>query len=408
MNTHADKSQENKNQTVANKSSQMQNVGESTFQFVDNRVEAVAQRKLQGMANNSPRAQNATQLQTIANNNSIQQQQAIPKNGESEVVSGQGNQVASQALHVTQLHSDTIQMAGHAEDLCFVGRWLVKRADSTEINQYVDGETPSIAPNFSGPFYTADEAISFLQDSGENVAQDKTDKINLMAQTMSEGGKGFMILANATSGMTNPEMRDLKMGKHSASGTDQERHGITGLAKVTKIVRHNAMDYWSSSSERGYRDEDRWKLSKMGDNTDELQRMLDRASRPALAQIDHDLAAFRLWLNATNVVYVGMSLLIVSGSNTGKAVAIDFEHPIRDTDPSFNIHKDGIVVGVDNIRALVADYDNSYDDRARKRETERRQRAEEDRIRREALIKGRGGQITGTGEGNLSIGNDDL
>ncbi len=52
MNTHADKTQENKSQSVANELSQKQGSGESTFQFVDNRPEAVAQRKLQEMANN--------------------------------------------------------------------------------------------------------------------------------------------------------------------------------------------------------------------------------------------------------------------------------------------------------------------------------------------------------------------
>lgn len=52
MNTHADKTQENKNQSVANAVSQMKRGGESTFQFVDNRPEAAAQRKLQEMADN--------------------------------------------------------------------------------------------------------------------------------------------------------------------------------------------------------------------------------------------------------------------------------------------------------------------------------------------------------------------
>ena len=53
MNTHADKTQENKSQSVSNVESQMQSGGESTFKFVDNRPEAIAQRKLQEMANNS-------------------------------------------------------------------------------------------------------------------------------------------------------------------------------------------------------------------------------------------------------------------------------------------------------------------------------------------------------------------
>jgi hypothetical protein len=42
MKTHADKTQENKSQSVANAVSQKQSSGESTFQFVDNRLEAIA------------------------------------------------------------------------------------------------------------------------------------------------------------------------------------------------------------------------------------------------------------------------------------------------------------------------------------------------------------------------------
>ena len=95
MNTHADKTQENKSQSIANEPSQKQSGGKSTFQFVDNRPEAVAQRKLQemannsprvaqlrafqGMANNSPQANQAAQLQSMADNHSTQQQQPIQK-----------------------------------------------------------------------------------------------------------------------------------------------------------------------------------------------------------------------------------------------------------------------------------------------------------------------------------------
>ncbi|MEP5340715.1 MAG: hypothetical protein ABJL44_13300 [Algibacter sp.] len=45
MNTHTDKTQGNKNQSVANTVSQKQSSSE-IFQFVDNRAEAVTQRKL--------------------------------------------------------------------------------------------------------------------------------------------------------------------------------------------------------------------------------------------------------------------------------------------------------------------------------------------------------------------------
>lgn len=68
MHTQADKTQENKSQSVANLNAQKQTGGESTFQFVVNRPEAIAQRKLQEMANNSPQVKLATQLQAMANN----------------------------------------------------------------------------------------------------------------------------------------------------------------------------------------------------------------------------------------------------------------------------------------------------------------------------------------------------
>ncbi len=55
MNIYVDKSQKNKSQSVVNSEAQRQSSGESTFQFVDNRPEAVVQRKLQEMANNGPR-----------------------------------------------------------------------------------------------------------------------------------------------------------------------------------------------------------------------------------------------------------------------------------------------------------------------------------------------------------------
>lgn len=90
MNTHADKTQENKSQSMANAVSQKQSSSESTVQFVDNRPEAIAQRKLQEMANNSPQVRQlmsfrempnncpqvkqAAQLQAMANYSSQQQQ----------------------------------------------------------------------------------------------------------------------------------------------------------------------------------------------------------------------------------------------------------------------------------------------------------------------------------------------
>lgn len=81
MNTHADKLQENKNQSFTNGVSQKQRSEVSTFQFVDNLPEAIAQRKLQEIANNSPQVKQVAQLQAMANNYSAHHQQLLQKKG---------------------------------------------------------------------------------------------------------------------------------------------------------------------------------------------------------------------------------------------------------------------------------------------------------------------------------------
>lgn len=70
MNTYSDKAQENKSQSMANTVSQRQNSGESTFKFVDNRPEAIAQRKLQAMADNYS-AQRNHHIQKKENNTGL-------------------------------------------------------------------------------------------------------------------------------------------------------------------------------------------------------------------------------------------------------------------------------------------------------------------------------------------------
>jgi len=73
MNTQADKTQENKSQSVANTSYQKQSSGKSTFQFVDNRPEAILQRKLQETTNNSPQVKQMRVIQRMMNNSIVVQ-----------------------------------------------------------------------------------------------------------------------------------------------------------------------------------------------------------------------------------------------------------------------------------------------------------------------------------------------
>jgi hypothetical protein len=76
MNTHVDKTQENKSQSVANSVVQKQSGNGSAFQFIDNRSEAVTQRKSQEIANNSSQVSQLRASQDIANNSGHAEQVA--------------------------------------------------------------------------------------------------------------------------------------------------------------------------------------------------------------------------------------------------------------------------------------------------------------------------------------------
>lgn len=79
MNSHADKTHKHKNLSVSAVDSQMHSSGESTIPFVDNRAGAIAQRKIQELAINSPQVKQAAQLQATTENGASQRQPLIQK-----------------------------------------------------------------------------------------------------------------------------------------------------------------------------------------------------------------------------------------------------------------------------------------------------------------------------------------
>jgi len=66
MDTHTQKTQENPSKSVANNGSVKQSRNHLDFGFTDNRPEATAQRKLQGIINNSPQVKHLNAMQKMA------------------------------------------------------------------------------------------------------------------------------------------------------------------------------------------------------------------------------------------------------------------------------------------------------------------------------------------------------
>lgn len=79
MNGYVNKSKENKSQIATPEVQQIQSEGESTFQFVDNRPEALTQMKLQASADKSRQVNKINQLKAMAANYSAQQRAPIQR-----------------------------------------------------------------------------------------------------------------------------------------------------------------------------------------------------------------------------------------------------------------------------------------------------------------------------------------
>lgn len=69
MNTHADKTGKNQDQLLANEHTQKQSGGESTLKFIDNRPEAIVQRKLREVIDHSPKSIQIDAFRNMLDNN---------------------------------------------------------------------------------------------------------------------------------------------------------------------------------------------------------------------------------------------------------------------------------------------------------------------------------------------------
>lgn len=125
MNTHSDKTQENKNQVVVNGMSQKPTGGTSTFQFVDNRPETLVQRKLHSLANNGLQAMQTPQLKTIKANTpgNIVQKQGLE---EEELLQGKFITVQKQGIEEEELLQgkfNPVQMKAPEEEELLQGKF---------------------------------------------------------------------------------------------------------------------------------------------------------------------------------------------------------------------------------------------------------------------------------------------
>ena len=94
MTTHTDKSKQNRNRSVARQRPEKQNDSKSALQYLNNRPEAIAQSKLQELANRSAQAKQLMAAQNMANNSpraaQLVQMQAMTGEYSAEPIQQQG------------------------------------------------------------------------------------------------------------------------------------------------------------------------------------------------------------------------------------------------------------------------------------------------------------------------------
>lgn len=116
MNAQVDRESKNKGQSASNELTQKKAIDKSTYQFMDERPDAHINRKLQKMANDSPQAKQAAQLQTMATSQPTQLRSLAKVNANPNF--GQG--VIQNAIDVYSSGAGTtdvsIKTTGDAED----------------------------------------------------------------------------------------------------------------------------------------------------------------------------------------------------------------------------------------------------------------------------------------------------
>tara|TARA_B110000240_G_scaffold156507_1_gene173929 strand:+ start:337 stop:2016 length:1680 start_codon:yes stop_codon:yes gene_type:complete len=148
MSTYADQTEENKSESVASAVSQLQTSGEPTFEFMDSRPEAVAQRKLQHIADRSSQVSQLKSFQELADN-SFQAKEVAQLQSRADAFSGQQHPTVQRQENNTglpdNLKTGMENLTGHSMNDVKVHRNSDKPAQ-LNAHAYAQGTDIHLAP----------------------------------------------------------------------------------------------------------------------------------------------------------------------------------------------------------------------------------------------------------------------
>lgn len=236
MNTHVDKTQNHKSKSVASAVSLKRGVNKSNFQVVDNRPEAMVQRKLEAMANTSVQAMQLRAFQNITNN-------APGGNGVLQRMLKKDGMTMSQGRKYVIKDENNKQLFCGVNDRAPAPQTLFNRTGAATINiPYRDPGT--------GEEYTENQPYNIYEPViklGKNNAQENPNDCGMYARALiNDKGPRFGYNPNITEGLevrgevdmqniNSKERQNAVTGEMYLIKTDdgqQERHhGATVIAE---------------------------------------------------------------------------------------------------------------------------------------------------------------------------------
>lgn len=165
MKTYAEKD-ENKSRASANSLTTQKNNSKSTFQFVDNRPEAIAQRKIQEMVDNSSKVAELRAFQNSTQTKQVAQLQAITNNHSVPRVQRQANnniiQLVTRRIAIQNKMSDE-----EVDDL---------KSGAKELGQVVHRKVLDLLSGSEGPIGEDDDIIIVAHGNTESIGDERNKK----------------------------------------------------------------------------------------------------------------------------------------------------------------------------------------------------------------------------------------
>lgn len=205
MNTHASKASENKSQAALNVALQKKEGAEPTFQLVDNRPKAVAQRKLQEMANNSHKVKQLKAIQEMANNSHIVKEKNVAqRSGNSKSVH---NVIQRKTLKIDKSFVNT--PANRDSDKLGLGEDLTLTSTATGPDKEGEGTGTALykkesgSGELNGDTYTANGTAGNVEFSVKRDDEGDELKDKLSIGVIEPTGGKFLNVSSENSGYSD-------------------------------------------------------------------------------------------------------------------------------------------------------------------------------------------------------------